>query len=479
MPKRLLKESVVYGLSSTIARFIGVFTLPIYSQVLSTEDYGTIGIFNTTFNFLLFLLVFSMDSAAVRFYYIHQQNQKKPLVNWFYFQLITTFVFCVIIFIFSNSALKILFSSLGTTYYLWILASYLLLNILPNIVTNQLRIHKKPWHVFSLSIATVMLNVGLTLYFVVYQKMGAIGYLKAQLFSFLFSNLISGYFFRDLLFQWRWIDFALMRDMLRYSYPILLSLMALQLQNFLVAQFLEKKIGMSLAGLYYMANTLASFITIISSSFSQAFGPYSFEVYHKKEDPKIYATVYHFYVMGIVVVASSIFLFSSEILHIFIDAKFHDAMFTLGLLLFYLVFSSYSVFSILGSNLKNKNQTYLIATIASLIAFIACGWWMVPLWGIEGLASSMICSQVILNVVAFYLSHRHYAIPFAVISSILWTLGILALTFSMVWFFPNPYQGFVLKIIFFIIHCIFAGMVGYFLLKKEANINLLSKFKLK
>jgi O-antigen/teichoic acid export membrane protein len=147
--------------------------------------------------------------------------------------------------------------------------------------------------------------------------------------------------------------------------------------------------------------------------------------------------------------------------------------------LFYLVFSSYSVFSILGSNLKNKNQTYLIATIASLIAFIACGWWMVPLWGIEGLASSMICSQVILNVVAFYLSHRHYAIPFAVISSILWTLGILALTFSMVWFFPNPYQGFVLKIIFFIIHCIFAGMVGYFLLKKEANISLLSKFKLK
>jgi O-antigen/teichoic acid export membrane protein len=41
---RLVSSSLVYGISGTLQRFISFFLLPLYTRVLTPEDYGVIAL---------------------------------------------------------------------------------------------------------------------------------------------------------------------------------------------------------------------------------------------------------------------------------------------------------------------------------------------------------------------------------------------------------------------------------------------------
>ena len=42
-----IKDGLIYGLSATLAKFMGVFLAPIYTRVLSTEQYGLLDLATT------------------------------------------------------------------------------------------------------------------------------------------------------------------------------------------------------------------------------------------------------------------------------------------------------------------------------------------------------------------------------------------------------------------------------------------------
>ncbi|MBK9483526.1 MAG: hypothetical protein IPO02_16455 [Bacteroidetes bacterium] len=93
--KQLAGESLIYGISSMLSRFSGIFLVPLYTRLLLPADYGALSLVNSTFYFIIVLAVFALDSAAARWYYDTEDinERKKTIASWFWFQLISSLIY--------------------------------------------------------------------------------------------------------------------------------------------------------------------------------------------------------------------------------------------------------------------------------------------------------------------------------------------------------------------------------------------------
>ena len=65
--RKLLTDTGLFALSSFGSRFLVFFLAPLYTYVLSTEQFGTVDLLQTTVIFLYPLLTLSISEAVLRF----------------------------------------------------------------------------------------------------------------------------------------------------------------------------------------------------------------------------------------------------------------------------------------------------------------------------------------------------------------------------------------------------------------------------
>ena len=82
MLKKLFKESLVYGLSRYIGKFIGVFLLPLYTAVLQPSDYGILDLLGTISLVSSFLIIAGTDTAFGYYFYRKEfENEKRLIIS--------------------------------------------------------------------------------------------------------------------------------------------------------------------------------------------------------------------------------------------------------------------------------------------------------------------------------------------------------------------------------------------------------------
>ena len=75
--KKLIANSFLYTISGLLSKCLHFFLLPLYTQFLTTEDYGIQNIllsFNAVTNYIILLC---LDSAALKFYADNKDDKEK------------------------------------------------------------------------------------------------------------------------------------------------------------------------------------------------------------------------------------------------------------------------------------------------------------------------------------------------------------------------------------------------------------------
>src|SRR5690606_14334632 len=99
--KLLVSDSLIYGISGILTRFIGVFLTPIYTRVYSPSDYGIIGVLTNGYFLISIILVLALDNSTARWFYDTEiTKERKIIINtwlWFYlvFSLLAAVFFIV------------------------------------------------------------------------------------------------------------------------------------------------------------------------------------------------------------------------------------------------------------------------------------------------------------------------------------------------------------------------------------------------
>ena len=219
--KSLAKDTAIYGLSSIVGRFLNYLLVPLYTHYMP-KDSGDYGISTNVYAYvalILVLLTFGMETTLFRF--ANDERFKSDTVFSTTMAVVgsLTVVFLLLIFGFIGP----ISGALGYTEhpdYLLMMAVVVALDALQAIPFSYLRYQKRPLRFASLKMLFIFLNIGLNLlYFVVLGK--------TSVFYVFFINLLCTgfitFFFLPDLFRIHWkFDGTLLRNMLSYSWPILI-----------------------------------------------------------------------------------------------------------------------------------------------------------------------------------------------------------------------------------------------------------------
>ena len=299
--KSLAKDTVIYGLSSIVGRFLNYLLVPLYTHYMpkASGDYGI----NTNiyaYTALIFVvLTFGMETTLFRF--ANDEREKPDTVFSTGFAMVgsLTALFLLLIFGFITP----IAGYLGYTEhpeYLLMMASVVALDALQALPFCYLRFQHRPIRFASLKLLFIFLNITLNLiYFVLLGK--------TSVFYVFFINLLCTsfitLFFIPELFKIHWhFDGKLLRRMLSYSWPILV-LGVTGILNQVADKILFPKVYPDEAqanvelGVYGSCVRIAMIMAMITQAFRFAYEPIVFSKSKDADKNEYYALGMKYFVI--------------------------------------------------------------------------------------------------------------------------------------------------------------------------------------
>jgi O-antigen/teichoic acid export membrane protein len=411
--KQLASDSLIYGLSGVVTKMIGILLVPIYTRIFLPDDYGIITLITTTFFLIGVLITFALDNSAARWFYDSSNvtEQKKTFAVYIWFQFATATVIAIIVIIVSYFFASHLIHKDNAPIYLILPAISLITNILPIVLINWYRVHRRPIATVVFTIASTLTTIGLTVLYVIKWHWGIIGVFAAITTSTILFSLLAMHQL------WHWLSFKYfnkvrLKEMLRFAAPMVPAAIAYWLLNNTDAYFIAYFKDKSAVGLFSIGAMMASAIGLFTGAFQQAWGPFAFSIIHNDNAKDVYAKVFLIFGSFIAVVAATLMLFAPEVLMLFASPLYYDGAWVTGILGYNLVLISFSYIAIIGVSIKKTTLPYATAMLYASIATVLLDVLLIPKFGIEGSAIATVLAQIIVPVYIFYKGQKVYFIPY-------------------------------------------------------------------
>ena len=312
--KKLLSDSVVYGLSSIVGRFLNYLLVPVYTYHIAASS-GGYGVVTNVYAYtalLLVILTFGMETTY--FYFANKAGGDERRVYSTALTAVGTvaavFVALVMLFIGPVSAAM---GYADHPEYLRVMACVVALDAFQAILFARLRQKGKAWHFAGLKLGFIVASLALNLFvFVVapqwadrawmgwYSEADNVGYifyinlLCTALVTLGFAGELRDY--RPVLF-----DGGLMRQMLKYAWPLLLfgvvGIFNQVADKILLPVLLPGGEGRVQLGLYGACVKIAMIMAIITQAFRYAYEPFVFSGQRDKQSKETQAQATKYFVM--------------------------------------------------------------------------------------------------------------------------------------------------------------------------------------
>lgn len=375
--KYLIKNMGLLTLSSFATKLLSFFLVPLYTSVLSTGEYGTYDLFNTTIGLLFPILTLDIQEGVLRFA-LDKDNDNRDVFAigarcfWVGSGIVTLFVginhIVCLIPILDQYAFEFLF--------LYIVSS------LSGIVSYYARGIGDVKEISISSVLASIISICCNLIFLLLLKIGLLGYFLATILGsgiqivYLCSRLkIWGVLFS------RKTNNRLRKEMIQYSSPMVANAVSWWINNASDRYVVTAISGMAMNGIYSVSYKIPSIISVLQSIFGQAWSISAVEELDTKDASGFYINIYNLYNYMLVLACSGLILLDKPLAKILFANDFYKAWEYAPFLLISTVFSGMSAFiGGLFSALKKSTSfaqtsviTAVVNTIGNLILVFLIG----------------------------------------------------------------------------------------------------------
>ena len=273
---KVSKKSFVYLIANSIQSFIGIITLPLYTRFLTPTDYGICGITASVTSFLTAFYLLGLMAAYKRFYFnykVDSEKQNKYISTIVFFIISYGLILTLILTIFGKP-LEVFTE--GVPFYPYIIlavwSSYFTL-----IIQLRLRLYiteQKSKKYTALFVTNIVFRTIISIYFVVFLKKGALGFIAGGLISSFIFSLISIWLIRRHFV--RAFDIAGLKASLKYGLPLVPHQIGTWMFNLSDRLILNKLISTSEVGLYSVGNRVSTLMHVVAMSINFAWSPFFF-----------------------------------------------------------------------------------------------------------------------------------------------------------------------------------------------------------
>lgn len=410
----LVKNSSWYLAGNFFLTFLGVILLPLYTRFLTPTEYGIIAIAASITALLSAFYQLGLIGAYSRFYFEYKDDQKElkryiSTIIWFIGLFGLVFTLLLAIF---GRPIQALTPGVPFSPYiqLAICSSYFALFLQFRLVLYQSQQKAKLYTV--LFVTSSIVQVLLTIYLVVLQKQGALGYIKAGLISQVVSASVSLWLLRHYLAPV--IDGVKLRLSLRYGLPLLPHALAAWMFSQSDRMILNGLVSTAEAGLYSIGYVIGSAMSMVAASVNFAWAPLLFSSMKDRGDAAKgeIARFATYWVLVMCFVFLLISIFSREIITVFAAPQYHEAYRVVPLIALGFLFGGF--YYIVANPLFWAGKTAVIAacTITAGLLNVGLNFLLIPKLQMMGAATAAALSSLYCFGAVAYFSLRSLPFPY-------------------------------------------------------------------
>ncbi len=422
MVKELLKSKVVkagtwYTLTNFFTIGISFLTLPIFTRLLSTEDYGITSVYSSYLN--IFVIVFSLDVVASiqRGKFDFKDNYNQFVSSVLFLGTISFIIFSLLILAFQSFFSKMLDLEPILLYVLLINAFFAFVQ---NLVLAKFRVEYNYKKISLIQIANSLIGVILSIILIT-RFFTNTKYLGRILGSSL-PVIISGFIL--LLYIFTQGKEIINKIYWKYALIISVPLILHNLAGIINAQFdrifINKYIGSSEAGIYSFAYNVGMIIDVLWVSTNQAWVPWFYERMDANNYSAIRKRAKNF--RDFFTLAYILILFvSPEIIKVMADKRYWDGLVIVPYIFMAYYFNLMYSFEVNVEFYTRKTHLISIGTILGAVINVVLNIVLIPKYGYVIAAVTTVISNFFLFVfhfiiVNYLLRIRIFGIRFHLVS---------------------------------------------------------------
>lgn len=441
----MVKNSLLFALSSFGSKLISFFLVPLYTNILTTEDYGAVDLITTSSHLCRFFFSICIMDAVFR-YAMEQKADRKGI---FLFGEKVMAVGTGILILGTWLAQMLNFVSVPTNYLVYFVAIYIA-SVYSELALSYLRAIEKIKQVAIISIFTTIITVSTNLIALLVFKLGVNGYLFSLFIGQATTAVIAYVFIHGDLREKnlnRTIGIALKKEMILYSIPLIFNGVSWWVNTSVDKYFILEFFGTSENGIYAVANKIPGILSMFVGFFARAWSISSIKEYKSDDAAFFMGKMYDYYFGALSILSSALIISNVLICRILFAKDFFVAWKYSPTLIIGILFSALAGYlsGIIGANKETKSlaSTTIIAAVVNIVLDLL----FIPRIGIEGAALATMISFFVMWLCRYIKSYRKMQRG----RSIVYDAVIFCALFIQIYLAYSEKQYYILQLIIFIL----------------------------
>ncbi len=455
--KSLAKDTVIYGLSSIIGKFLNWLLVPLYTYVLAQQaDYGIVTNLYAWTALLLVILTYGMETGFFRFANKEGENPNTVYTTAMVSLFLTSLLFAIVCCVFRQP----IAAALGYpthSEFIALLSVVVAMDAFASIPFAYLRYKKRPIRFAALKLLFVFLNILLNIFFLVvcpkiqdwsiisawYNPNYGVGYVFVA--NILATGIQTLCLLPDIIShsdsdspnplkegaterqpkgvsilarrkQAGWyFSWALEKRMLRYSLPLLIlgvcGIMNQTLDRILFPFFYTGADAQTQLGIYGACFKVAMVMMMFTQAFRYAYEPFVFAKHKDKQSVGAYADAMKYYILFSYLILLGM-VFYLDLLKFIIAPSYWEGLVIVPIVLWTYIFQGIYFNLSFWYKLTDKTQWGAYFSIIGVVITFSLQAVFVPKVGyIASAASSTVCYFVIM-LLSYFVGRKYLSIPY-------------------------------------------------------------------
>lgn len=428
--RELFSDTVIYGLSSVLARFFNYLLVPFHTGVFASSAYGVVSLVYSAIAFLNVLFTFGMESAYFR--YAEDRKTSSSVYKTIQIALLG-FASALVLMLWLGKPLFMPLMSLAESHadiYLLMLG-ILWFDTLSIVPFAELRLARRAWLYATLRIVHVIVNVALNFYLILSAGFGIEAVFLANLVATVLVSLLVWWVTRD---SWSGeYDGGVLKTCLQFGWPFVFSgfghVTNEMLDRFFLNSMDESTIfnlyGASLTpedivGIYSACYKLAVFMLLLVQMFRMAWQPFFMRHYKDRNSSKLFGQAFIWFngFSGIVFLLVALFREQIVRIHVpilnrpIIDSDYWAGLDIVPLLLLAYWFYGWYINFSSGVFIKEKTKVLYKITLSGAAITVVSNILLIPWLGMYGAAVATLLSYTVMALLLGNYSRRVMYVPY-------------------------------------------------------------------
>jgi O-antigen/teichoic acid export membrane protein len=450
--KQLSKETVIYGLSNIVSRFLNFLLVPFYSHVFLRSEFGEFSLVYAYLSFLNILFIYGMDAAFMKYKSVSENEDKKRVFST---SMITVFgssiVLALIMFLLKDGFRELIKIEIQLEQIVTYVILILFLDTLTLIPFANLRLNNRPLKFAAIKTGNIAINIALNFILILGYDYGIEAIFISNLFASAFSLLL---LIPDIIKNFTFeFSTPILKKLLKFALPYLPGSLASVFVQLIDVPIIEMLAGKETLGLYRANYKLGILIMLFVSVFNYAWQPFFLNNAKEKNAKELFSNVATLFmiILGVLWIFLALFTENLATIQFYGERTILGSNYLEGLVIIPVILTSYVFYGLFvlftpGIYIQEKTKYFPVVTGTAAIANVVVNLILVPKIGIMGAAIATLISYVTMAGGLFYFSQKFYPINY--------DFGKL----------------------FKIILVIFASLIMYYYLYSIEALNLFTKF---